>query len=138
MTLKRIKKIKKVNSIITCPACGYKIGKAYNNSLEIKKLLSNRNKKTVKYINKIATKIIHHIPTESKDNYFKFLFGIKDVDDNIVEWAIERYYQNRYYTTGRGFPYLRTIILNRNNNMDTLKKNERLLIGGTPPVVEIK
>ena len=46
-----------MNSIITCPACGYRIGKAYNNSVEIKKLLSNRNKKTVKYINKIATKL---------------------------------------------------------------------------------
>ena len=127
-----------MNNTITCPACGYKIGKKYNNSLEIKKLLSNRNKRTVRYINKIATKIIHHIPTESKDNYFKFLFGVKDVEDGVVEWAIERYYQNRYYITGRGFAYLRAIMLNRNNNMDTLKKNERLLIGGTPPVIETK
>ena len=100
--------------------------------------MSNRNKRTIRYINKISTTIIQHIPTEDKNNYFKFLFGVKDVEDSVVEWAIERYYQNRYYTTGRGFAYLRTIMLNRNNNMDTLKKNERLLIGGTPPVIETK
>ena len=125
-----------MNKIIKCPACGYKIGNNYNISPEIRKLLSNRGKSTVKYINKIASTIINHIPTESRDTYFKFLFGIKDVDDRIVEWAIERYYQSRYYTSGRGFAYLRTIMLNRNNNMDTLKKNERLLIGSAPPVIE--
>tara|TARA_Y100001951_G_scaffold37061_1_gene29227 strand:+ start:546 stop:929 length:384 start_codon:yes stop_codon:yes gene_type:complete len=125
-----------MNKIVTCPACGYKIGNDYNISSGIKKLLSDRNKETVKYINRIATTIIKHIPTEDRKSYFKFLFGIKDVKDNIVEWAIEIYFQNRYYVTGKGFAYLRTIMLNRNNNMDTLKKNERLMIGGTPPVIK--
>ena len=127
-----------MNKIVTCPACGYKMGNDYNILSGIKKFLSSRNKETVKYINKIATTIIGHIPTENRESYFKFLFGIQDVEDNIVEWAIEIYYQNRYYVTGKGFAYLRTIMLNRNNNMDTLKKNERLLIGGTPPVIETK
>ena len=127
-----------MNSIITCPACGYKIGNDYNISSGIKKLLSDRNKETVKYINRIATTIIKHIPTEDRKSYFKFLFGIQKVDDGIVNWAVERYYQSRYYTTGKGFAYLRTIMLNRNNNMDTLKKNERLLIGSAPPDYKTK
>ena len=121
-----------------CPACGYNVNSSYNISGEISKLLSQRNKKTVKYLNKIASVITQNIPTEDRENYFKFLFGIQKVDDGIVNWAVERYHQSRYYTTGKGFAYLRTIMLNRNNNMDTLKKNEGLLIGSTPPVIEIK
>jgi|TARA_R100001244_G_scaffold107034_1_gene79384 hypothetical protein len=121
-----------------CPACGYNMNSYYNISGEIGKLLSQRNKKTVKYLNKIATVITQNIPTDNRENYFKFLFGIQKVDDGIVNWAVERYYQSRYYTTGKGFAYLRTIMLNRNNNMDTLKKNERLLIGSAPPDYKTK
>jgi hypothetical protein len=121
-----------------CPACGYNMNSYYNISGEIGKLLSQRNKKTVKYLNKIATVITQNIPTDNRENYFKFLFGIQKVDDGIVNWAVERYYQSRYYTTGKGFAYLRTIMLNRNNNIDTLKKNERLLIGSAPPDYKTK
>ena len=119
-----------------CPACGYKIDNSYNVSAEITKLMKKRNKKTREYLNKIASKVSEYVPSESRLSYFRFLFGIKDVDDNIVDWAIEQYYKGRYYLSGKGFAYLRTIVQNRNKNIDVLKKNERLLLGSPPPVIE--
>ena len=121
-----------------CPACGYKIDSYYNTSAEISKLMKKRNSKTRKYLNKIASEVTQSIPSESRLSYFQFLFGIKDIDDNIVSWAIEQYYQSRYYLSGKGFAYLRTIVQNRNKNIGVLRKNERLLLGSPPPVIEIK
>ena len=121
-----------------CPACGYGLNKRYNISLSINNLLKVRAKKTVKYLNKIATRIVQNIPSENRERYFQFLFGVKSVDDNVIEWAIEQYYQGKYFNTGKGFPYLRKIIQNRNENVDVLNKNEKLMLGSPPPVINIE
>ena len=121
-----------------CPACGYDLNKRYNISLSINNLLKVRGKKTVKYLNKIATRVVQNIPSENRERYFQFLFGIKSVDDGVIEWAIEQYYQGKYFNTGKGFPYLRKIIQNRNENVDVLNKNEKLMLGSTPPVINIE
>ena len=120
-----------------CPACGYDLNKSYNISLSINNLLKIRNRKTIKYLNKIATKVLRNIPSENRETYFKFLFGIKKVEDNVVDWAIEQYYQGQYFNTGKGFPYLRKIIQNRNENVEVLAKNEKLMLGSSPPVINI-
>ena len=117
-----------------CPACGYKIDNSYNTSAEISKLMKKRNSKTRKYLNKIASEVTQSIPSESRLSYFQFLFGIKDIDDNIVSWAIEQYYRSRHYLDGKGFAYLRSIAQNRNKNIDKLRKNERNRLGSVPPV----
>ena len=122
----------------TCPACGYKIDKAYNISSEISRLLKARNKKTIKYLNKISSKVTSSLPFENRINYFRFLFGIQSIEDHVVEWGIEKYYQKGYYIHGKGFAYLRKIIQNRNENIGVLKKNERDMLGMPPPVIEIK
>ncbi len=121
-----------------CPSCGYDLNKRYNISLSINNLLKVRGKKTVKYLNKIATRIVQNIPSENRERYFQFLFGIKNVDDSVIEWAIEQYYQGKYFNAGKGFPYLRKIIQNRNENVDVLNKNEKLMLGSTPPVINIE
>ena len=121
-----------------CPACEYDLNKRYNISLSINNLLKVRGKKTVKYLNKIATRVVQNIPSENRERYFQFLFGIKNVDDGVIEWAIEQYYQGKYFNTGKGFPYLRKIIQNRNENVDVLSKNEKLMLGSPPPVINIE
>ena len=120
-----------------CPSCGYDLNKSYNISLSINNLLKVRNRKTIKYLNKIATKVLRNIPSENRETYFKFLFGIKKVEDNVVDWAVEQYYQGQYFNTGKGFPYLRKIIQNRNENVEVLTKNEKLMLGSSPPVINI-
>ena len=121
---------------LKCPACGYNINESYNISAEINELLKKRSKVTIKYLNKIAVTITQNIPSENRSSYFKFLFGIKDIDNNIIEWAIEQYYQSRYFHSGKGFAYLRTIMQNRGQNIGVLKRNEKLLLGSSPPVIE--
>ena len=122
----------------TCPACGYGFDKMYNISSEISRLLKARKKRTIKYLNKISSTITSRLPFENRINYFRFLFGIQSVEDHVVEWGIEQYYQNGYYIHGKGFAYLRKIIQNRNQNIGVLKKNERDMLGMPPPVIEIK
>ncbi len=121
-----------------CPACGYSLNKSYNISLSINNLLKVRNKDTVKYLNKICSRIITNIPSEGRSRYFQFLFGIKNVEDGVIRWGIEQYYKGRYYNTGKGFSYLRKIIQNRNENVDVLNKNEKLMLGSPPPVINIE
>ena len=123
---------------VTCPACGYKIDKMYNISSEIGRLLRARNKRTIKYLNKIASTITSKLPFESRINYFRFLFGIQSIEDHVVEWGIEQYHQKGYYISGKGFAYLRKMIQNRNENIGVLKKNEREMLGSPPPVIEIE
>jgi len=125
-----------MNSDLTCPSCGYSFNKNYNISSEISRLLKARSKKTIKYLNKIASKVTSSLPFETRINYFRFLFGIQSIEDHVVEWGIEQYYQKRYYTSGKGFAYLRKIIQNRNQNIGVLKKTERAMLGSPPPVIE--
>ena len=119
-----------------CPACGYILNKPYDISTELRQLLKERSKKTVRYLNRICGLITTNVPSESRSNYMKFLFGLKDIEDNVIEWGIEQYYQAGHHLKGKGFAYLRTIIQNRSKNMGALKKNERAMLGSTPPVIE--
>ena len=118
-----------------CPSCGYSYFKKYNKTKEIRELQSNRNKKTAKLLRKIGKLIVNNIDTEDGSSYFRFLFGIKDIEDKTVEWGIEQYYQSRHYAKGKGFLYLRSIIQNRNANADSIRKNERRMLGSTPPII---
>jgi hypothetical protein len=127
-----------MNNSLACPSCGYSFDKNYNISSEIGRMLKARNKRTIKYLNKISSTITSRLPFENRINYFRFLFGIQSVEDHVVEWGIEQYYQNGYYIHGKGFAYLRKIIQNRNENVGVLKKNERDMLGMPPPVIEIK
>ena len=76
------------------------------------------------------------MPTEDRNTYFYFLYGLKNIEDNVLRWAIEQFYQRRHYLEGKGFAYLRSIAQNRNKNIDILAKNERQRLGSVPPVYE--
>ena len=116
-----------------CPACGYK---ATNNNFgsKMNNILKSKNKKTVKMLNKIASLIMTNIPSETRINYYQFLYGTKDIEDNVLEYAIEKYYQSRHHENAKGFAYLRSICINRDKNIETIRKNERDRIGSIPPV----
>ena len=119
-----------------CPACGYSFNKPYDVSSELRDLLKKRGKKTVRYLNRICGLITANVPSETRTNYMKFLFGLKHVEDNVIDWGIEQFYQANHHLKGKGFAYLRKMIQNRNENIGALKKNERAMLGSTPPVIE--
>ena len=119
-----------------CPSCGFNVFKKYNKSKDLLDLLRKRSKKTKKLLRQISKLISENVKTENRTTYFYFLYGLKNVEDNVLNWGIEQYYNSRHYLQGKGFAYLRTIIQNRNKNIGALKKNERAMLGSTPPVIE--
>ena len=116
-----------------CPACGYQI-KRGNFGKQMNTILKSKNKRTVKMLNKIAGLIMANVPSETRLNYYQFLHGTKDIDDNVLEYAIEKYYQARHYENTKGFAYLRSICINRDKNIETIKQNERKRLGSVPPI----
>jgi hypothetical protein len=103
---------------------------------DMNRILKSKNRKTTKILNKIASIIMRNVPSETRLNYYQFLYGTQTIEDNVLEWAIEIYYQSKHFEHGKGFAYLRSIAQNRNKNIDTLRKNERQRLGSTPPVYE--
>ena len=116
-----------------CPACGYQL-KGGNFGGQMNAILKSKNKRTVKMLNKIAGLIMANVPSETRLNYYQFLHGTKDIDDNVLEYAIEKYYQARHYVNAKGFAYLRSICINRDKNIETIKQNERKRLGSVPPI----
>ncbi len=116
-----------------CPACGYHL-KGNNFGPLMNKILKSRNKKTVKMLNRIASIVMANVPSETRLNYYQFLHGTKDVEDNVLEHSIEKYYQEKHFHGGKGFAYLRSICLNRGKNIETIKRNERNRLGSVPPI----
>ena len=119
-----------------CPACGYNQKNNPRMGADMNRILKSKNKKTTKILNKIASIIMRNVPSETRLNYYQFLYGTHSIEDNVLEWAIETYYQSRHFEHGKGFAYLRSIAQNRDKNVDTLRKNERQRLGSTPPVYE--
>ena len=119
-----------------CPACGYNQKNNPRMGADMNRILKSKNRKTTRILNKIASIIMRNVPSETRINYYQFLYGTQTIEDNVLEWAIETYYQSKHFEHGKGFAYLRSIAQNRNKNIDTLRKNERLRLGSTPPVYE--
>ena len=101
---------------------------------DMNRILKTKNRKTTRILNRIASIIMKNVPSETRINYYQFLFGTQSIEDNVLEWAIEQYYQGKHFQHGKGFAYLRSIAQNRNRNIDTLRKNERKRLGSVPPI----
>ena len=118
-----------------CPACGYeKSNRQRNVSLSIRKLLAVRSKKTISNINKIAKEIITKVPQDNRYEFEKFLYGIKQFKDHIVNYCINDYYESRAFEKNKGFAYLKAIIRNQGTNNKQIVDNERRRLGSVPPI----
>ena len=117
-----------------CPACGYHLKSNPNIGKEMNRILKSKNKRTVQMLNKIASLITGEIPSENRYKYYQFLYGTKNVEDNVMEWAIQKYYEAQHFNHGKGFAYLRSIALTRGENVETIKRKERERIGSVPPL----
>ena len=117
-----------------CPACGYHLKSNANMGKEMNRILKTKNKRTVKMLNKIASLITSEIPSETRYKYYQFLYGTKSIEDNAMEWALQKYYEGEHVYHGKGFAYLRVIAQTRGKNIETIKRNERKRLGSVPPV----
>ena len=123
-----------------CPCCGYTDETQYNPSTKIRELRSKRSRHTKKLLRRVVNFIQTNVPSDNsliKEYYF--YQGIAKIKDEIVDWAITRYLENKKPVfSGKGFKYLAAVINNHHNNRDTVSKNERLMIGKPPSIVKIE
>lgn len=120
-----------------CPECGFNYFKKQNYSKKINELLKDRDLKTKTQLRTIAQLVRVNVPSDSgRDKYYFFLNAMKDVNNQTLLWGLDEYYKGKHYLKGKGYPYLKAIILSRDKNKERMSANERKLIGSAPPIIK--
>ena len=122
-----------------CPCCGYTDEIEYNPSRKIQELRNKRSKYTRKLLRRVTNLIQTNIPSENKllKEYY-FYQGISYINDEQIDWSINRYMEGNQYLKAKGFKYLSAIIINQDKNKNVVSKNELLMRGKPPSIKEIK
>lgn len=122
-----------------CPSCGYTDEKDYNPSRKIALLRRKRSKVTKRLMQRAVNAIQTNIPSENeilKEYYF--YQSLSNIKDEQIDYGIARYIDSKQYYKGKGFRYLLAIIKSHDTNKEVIKKNEILMRGKIPSVVNIK
>ena len=122
-----------------CPCCGYTDNKKYNPSKKIAELRRQRSKVTKRLMRKVINVIQTNIPSENellKEYYF--YQGASFIKDEQIDYGIAQFINSRQYLKGKGFKYLLAIIKTHNTNKEIISKNELLMRGKTPSIVQMK
>ena len=121
-----------------CAACGYEYISG-DKQAEIRKTLFMRTDKTRKMLRNAGEQIMKYVPSDSKDyKFYAFLYGLKRIDDDIINWATNIYIKRKEYKTGKGFAYLRGMIHNANKDYKVKRKAELKLLGKSPKSLKEK
>ena len=101
-------------------------------------LLTERSKGTQKILRNVIN-LIRKIPSQ-KDltKQFNFLQAISEIDESIIKLAIHKFTQKERYASGKGFQYLKTMIIDMNENKDKLLELEIKQLGRTPTKKKVK
>jgi hypothetical protein len=121
-----------------CPSCGYEYTPG-DKRADIRKLLFARYSRTRKLLTKASKGIMTNVPSDNKSyKYYAFLYGLKNIDDDVLNWAIPIFIKRKEYKLGKGFPYLRAMIHNANDDFKVKKAAEIRLKGKTPMDIKQK
>ena len=121
-----------------CPACVYKYNR-YPKATAIRDLLFKRDKKTKLLLREVIKLIREYIPSEDTDDKtHKFLWGIKDIENKIIQWGINVYKSEDMHLSAKGFAFLRAIIQNHAKDRKALEQAELKKLGKTPKSLKIK
>jgi len=119
-----------------CPQCGFNYFKKNNYISKINKLLEKRSKVLRKHLKTVAHSIKSHVPSDAeRDKYYFFLYNIQHVSDEVLIWGLDQYFKGKHYLKGKGYAYLKSIILSRDKNKEKISENEKKLLGSAPPIV---
>ena len=122
-----------------CPRCGFNYFEKYDYSAGINNLLKERNTATRMDLRTVAQLIKTNVPSDAhRDKYFFFLNSIKGVNDGTLRWGLMQYFQGKHYLQGKGYAYMKSIILSRKENKKKIAENERKMRGSSPPVIKQK
>lgn len=121
-----------------CKACGFNDTVKYNPKRRIVSLLLERSEETRKILKKVIN-LIKKIPSQSDtQRQFYFLQAISKVDEQIIQLTIHKYIQDERHTQGKGFEYLKKMILQTHEDKDKMLEMEIKKFGRTPSKKEIK
>ena len=121
-----------------CKACGFNDSVKYNPKKRIVSLLSERTEKTRKILRNVINKI-KKIPSQSDVNkQFYFLQAISNIDEQIIQLSIHQFLSDGRDTQGKGFEYLKKMIIQINSDKDRLLELEVKKYGRTPSKKEVK
>lgn len=123
-----------------CEACGYENGKSYNPTKRIISLLEERGDNNCQKKLKDVIKLIRNELPSDRDNQktFYFLQAISKISNDIIERAIHIYNINEHVYEGKGFAYLKQMIISENINRDKMLSNEIKRFGRTPRKVKVE
>ena len=122
-----------------CDACGHDNTKKYNPIKRIISLLEERNGECQKRLKRVI-KLIRSNISSDKDNQktFYFLQAISKVPNETIERIVFKYCKDEHAYQGKGFAYLKTMILSGYENEDKVLKNEIKKFVRTPKKVKVE
>ena len=114
-----------------CPHCHKPLRFIGNESVDIRELYAVWPEDTRKPLRKICRSIQKTIPSETRQSAKNFLVSIEECKPEVVLWALNQYHSAGHLVKGKGFSYLRAMILNHEKDRETLIELERKRLGGT-------
>lgn len=121
-----------------CPACGYEYQPGSKRTF-IRDMIWKRGRICQKMLKDALKRISIHVPSDSNDEKrHKFLWGIKEVHDDIVIWAVNVYLKDKLAEQGKGLAFLRAMIYNHQKDRKVLQESERRKLGKTPKSITEK
>ena len=122
-----------------CEACGHETGRKYNPTRRIISLLEKRNQLCQRRLQRVI-KLIRSNISSDKDNQktFYFLQAISKIPDITVERIIHQYNIDEHVYQGKGFAYLKQMIMSGYENEDKMLENEIRKFGRTPKKIKVE
>ena len=122
-----------------CEACGHETGRKYNPTRRIISLLEERDQICQRRLQRVI-KLIRSNISSDKDNQktFYFLQAISKIPDITVERIIHQYNMDEHVYQGKGFAYLKQMIMSGYENEDKMLENEIRKFGRTPKKIKVE
>ena len=122
-----------------CEACGHETGRKYNPTRRIISLLEERNQLCQKKLQRVIKLIRSNISSDKNNQKtFYFLQAISKIPDITVERIIHQYNMDEHVYQGKGFAYLKQMIMSGYKNEDKMLENEIRKFGRTPKKVKVE
>ena len=122
-----------------CEACGHETGRKYNPTRRIISLLEERNQLCQKKLQRVIKLIRNNISSDKNNQKtFYFLQAISKIPDITVERIIHQYNMDEHVYQGKGFAYLKQMIMSGYENEDKMLENEIRKFGRTPKKIKVE
>ena len=122
-----------------CEACGHETGRKYNPTRRIISLLEERDQLCQKKLQRVIKLIRSNISSDKNNQKtFYFLQAISKIPDITVERIIHQYNMDEHVYQGKGFAYLKQMIMSGYKNEDKMLENEIRKFGRTPKKVKVE